>query len=820
MKEIDEELRKIITASFEIANNYQSKKLKPEHILISLIENKDNLFHKFLVKNNIEKDYLICFIVENLKLSDTNIITSNSEKDKRVDPNEITRKMFELARKETVFFGDNTVKSKHLILGLFKLDIELNDILANFFNITYEKLLTFINMNIDDAYNDDEIKKTPSEKVTTPTKKETPVLDNFCRNISLLASKGSLDVMVGREKEVTRVAQILSRKKKNNPILIGLPGVGKTAIVEGLAQLILKGAVPRPLLDKRIYSLDLAMVVAGTKYRGQFEERMKALMVELNNNKDVILFIDEFHTVVGTGNSSGSLDASNMLKPGLARGELQVIASTTLDEYREKIEKDGGLTRRFQPVIVEEPSFRETVYILEKLKTDFENYHKVKYTDEAVIACVKMADRYITDRAMPDKAIDVMDEAGASTNMFIKKPKIINDLEEQKEVLIRQKKHVVEFQLFEEAVSLRDKEKLIDKKLELEKKNWLEELDNNRDNVDANVVYDVISNMTNIPINKLSVDDNKRLSDMDKVLKNDVIGQDEAIDKITKVIKRSRMGIKDPKKPIGSIFCLGDTGIGKTFLAKKIAEYLFGDAESLIRIDMSEYMEKHSVSKLIGAPAGYIGHEEGGYLTEKVRRKPSSIVLFDEIEKAHEDVFNILLQVFDEGHLTDSLGRKVNFKNCLILLTSNVGLKEAKENSTAIGFVNETNKKEDRVNNIILKSLKNKFRPEFLNRLDDIITFRKLNNDDIKKIAQLEINKLIKRLSELDYKLTIDETVLDFISKEGYSDEYGVRPLNRAIQTHLEDNICEAILNNEIKEGDDVLVKYNKKKEIITVKKK
>jgi ATP-dependent Clp protease ATP-binding subunit ClpC len=583
--------------------------------------------------------------------------------------------------------------------------------------------------------------------------------------------------------------------------------------------LIKEGKAPRVILDKKIFSLDLSSIVAGTKYRGQFEERMKAILDELKNNPDVILFIDELHTIVGAGNASGSMDAANIFKPALARGEIQVIGATTLDEFREKIEGDGALTRRFQQVLVEEPSIEETKTILFNIKEKYEDHHKVKYTDEAIEECVKMSDRYIADRAMPDKAIDVLDEAGATTNVNQDAPENIKKLEIRKEEINEEKKEVVRKQKYEEAAKLRDEERKLIEQLDLAKEKWLISLDKKRTVVDVNLVADVVSSMTGIPVNKISSQESKKLMRMDKDLMGKVIGQDLAVVKVTKAIKRNRLGIKDKSKPIGSFIFLGPTGVGKTYLAKLLAEHIFGDPEAIIRMDMSEYMEKHSVSRLIGPPPGYVGYEEGGQLTEKVRRKPYSVILFDEIEKAHPDVFNILLQLLDEGMLTDGLGRKVNFKNSLIILTSNVGVKELNSFGKDMGFKTDAAiaNEEEKSRAIIQKALKKKFKPEFLNRIDDTVIFNSLKKDSINIIIHNELKKLSDRMTEIDFTIKINKTAVDYVAEQGYDEAYGARPLNRAIQRHIEDPVADAILSGDFKEGDTINICYDKKSEKIVL---
>ena len=646
----------------------------------------------------------------------------------------------------------------------------------------------------------------------------TPVLDNFSRDLNKLAEAGKLDPVIGRDREILRIAQILSRRKKNNPIILGEPGCGKTAIVEGLAMKIVNGDCPSNLLDKRLVNLDLTSVVAGTKYRGQFEERMKVIIEELQSNPNIIVFIDEIHTLVGSGNSSGSMDGSNIFKPALARGELQVIGATTLDEFRKNIEKDGALERRFQKVIVDPSTVAETIQILKNVRDKYETYHKVTYSDEVIETCVKLADRYITDREFPDKAFDILDEVGARMQTELKVPEAIEELKRKAAELKQQKLDVVKKQNYEQAAQLRDKEKKLLDKLEQEKQKFEEQMSKDKQKVEMDDVYDVVSNMTKIPVNKMSVDDTKALLNLDKHIVGTVIGQDAAVIKVAKSIKRNRLGIKDPNRPIGSFVFLGSTGVGKTHLAKQLAKEMFGSEDALIRVDMSEYQEKHTVSKLVGAPPGYVGYEEGGLLTEKVKNKPYSVILFDEVEKAHKDVFTVLLQILDDGHVTDSLGRKINFKNTLIILTSNLGVKKLQDFGTGIGFSNSTYGNEEAKKEILMKEMKNFFSPEFINRIDDTIVFNSLSQDDIKKITDIELKKLMKRLEEMKYKITYDESLLNYLSKIGYDEVYGARPLKRAIQDKVEDLLSEEVLTDKIIPGKTYVIKVED--EVVKVIKK
>jgi ATP-dependent Clp protease ATP-binding subunit ClpC len=632
----------------------------------------------------------------------------------------------------------------------------------------------------------------------------TPVLDNFSRDLIKLAEDGKLDPVVGREQEILRIAQVLSRRKKNNPIILGEPGCGKTAIVEGLAMLIHKGECPKNLLDKRIVTLDLTSVVAGTKYRGQFEERLKVILEELQNNPNIIVFIDEIHTLIGSGNSSGSLDGSNIFKPALARGELQCIGATTLDEYRKSFEKDGALERRFQKIMVDTSTPAETVIILNNVKDKYESYHKVTYSDEVIELCVKLADRYITDRQFPDKAFDILDEVGARAQTEVKIPEAIEDLKRKAAEIKQQKLDVVKRQNFEQAAELRDKERKILAKLESEKKKFEEESSTNRTAITVDNVYDVVSSMTKIPVNKMTIDDTNALINMDSVIKSKVIGQDEAVEKIVKSIRRNRIGIKDPNRPIGSFIFLGSTGVGKTHLAKQIAKEMFGSEDSMIRVDMSEYQEKHTVSRLVGAPPGYVGYDEGGMLTEQVKNKPYSVILFDEVEKAHRDIFSILLQILDDGHVTDSLGRKINFKNTLIIMTTNLGVKKLSDFGSGIGFSSNKYSNEEAKKQMLMKELKTFFSPEFLNRVDDTIVFQTLSKENIDKITKLELDKLVTRLTDMNYQITYSPSLIEFISKVGFDEIYGARPIKRAIQDKVEDFISEMVLTGKIKEGKKI----------------
>ncbi|ASO06315.1 ATP-dependent Clp protease ATP-binding subunit ClpC [Arenibacter algicola] len=652
-------------------------------------------------------------------------------------------------------------------------------------------------------------------------KSKTPVLDNFGRDLTKMAEENKLDPVVGREKEIERVSQILSRRKKNNPLLIGEPGVGKSAIAEGLALRIINKKVSRILYNKRVVTLDLASLVAGTKYRGQFEERMKAVMNELEKNDDVILFIDEIHTIVGAGGATGSLDASNMFKPALARGEIQCIGATTLDEYRQYIEKDGALERRFQKVIVEPTTVTETIEILKNIKGKYEDHHNVIYTDEAIIACVKLTNRYMTDRYLPDKAIDALDEAGSRVHIVnMDVPKQILELEKQLEDVRELKNTVVKKQKYEEAAKLRDDEKRIEKDLAIAQERWEEDSKLHKETVTEDNVADVVSMMSGIPVNRIAQTESNKLAELPKLIKSNVIGQDEAVAKVAKAIQRNRAGLKDPNKPIGSFIFLGQTGVGKTQLAKILAKELFDSEDALIRVDMSEYMEKFAISRLVGAPPGYVGYEEGGQLTEKVRRKPYSVILLDEIEKAHPDVFNMLLQVLDDGYLTDSLGRKIDFRNTIIIMTSNIGARQLKDFGQGVGFGTSAKKAQADTHqkSVIENALKKAFAPEFLNRIDDVVVFNALEREDIHRIIDIELKKLYLRIKDIGYDLQLTDKAKDYIAEKGFDKQYGARPLKRAIQKYIEDALAEEIVNSKLEEGDTIHMDLDEAKEELTIK--
>jgi ATP-dependent Clp protease ATP-binding subunit ClpC len=739
---------------------------------------------------------------------------------------------------EAKLFQSELINTVHLLLCILRNENDPTTKLLSMQNIDYDIVKEqFKLMLANDADSYEELPSSASfsdekenegdgkENPFIPTseskgskKTKTPVLDNFGRDLTVLAEQDKLDPVVGREKEIERVSQVLSRRKKNNPLLIGEPGVGKSAIAEGLALRIIQKRVSRVLYNKRVITLDLASLVAGTKYRGQFEERMKAVMNELEKNEDIILFIDEIHTIVGAGGATGSLDASNMFKPALARGEIQCIGATTLDEYRQHIEKDGALERRFQKVLVEQTNPEETLEILVNIKEHYENHHNVNYTDDALKACVDLTDRYMSNRFLPDKAIDALDEAGSRVhinNMSV--PQEVVDLEAQLDQVRDLKNSVVKKQKYEEAAKLRDDEKRVERSLIEAQERWQEDSKLNRVTVNENDIADVVSMMTNIPVNKIVKSEKNKLSKLSQVIGKKLIGQKDAIDKVVKAIQRNRAGLKAPDKPIGSFIFLGQTGVGKTQLAKILASEIFDSEENLIRIDMSEYMEKFAISRLIGAPPGYVGYEEGGQLSEKVRQRPYSVILLDEVEKAHPDIFNMLLQVLDDGFLTDSLGRKVNFQNTIIIMTSNIGARQVKDFGRGLGFETAAQKAQssDIEKGVIEKELKKTFSPEFLNRIDDIVIFNSLEQKDIRKIVDIELKDLILRIQKLGYEIEITEDAKDFLSEEGFDSKYGARPLNRAIQKHVEDLIAEHVVNNSLKEGDQIIVNRNKEGKVL-----
>ena len=818
------QVKEIISFSREEALRLGNDFIGTEHLLLGLIREGENMAVKILKNLNVDL-YELRKEVE-LAVKDKtgkNIANINS-----LPLTKQAEKVIRVTVLEAKALKSPTVETEHLMLSILKNKENIATQILNQFDVDYDLFRNELGMvksndvrseYTDDADDDfDDEKKSYQQKSKAQaanTKSKTPVLDNFGRDITRLAEMGTLDPIVGREEEIERVSQILSRRKKNNPILIGEPGVGKTAIVEGLALRIVQRKVSRVLFDKRVVSLDLAALVAGTKYRGQFEERMKAIMNELEKNRDVILFIDEIHTIVGAGGASGSLDASNIFKPALARGELQCIGASTLDEYRMYIEKDGALDRRFQKVLVDPPSVEETIQILQNIKPKYEEYHNVIYSEDAIDACVKLSDRYVTDRLLPDKAIDVMDEVGARVHLKnINVPNEIVELEKKIEDIKQEKNKVVKSQRFEEAASLRDNEKRLQEDLEKAKSHWEEESKHKRYPIDEEAIAEVVSMMTGIPVKRMVQAETEKLRRMAEDLKGAVVGQEEAIRKIVKAIQRNRVGLKDPKKPIGTFIFLGPTGVGKTELARSLARYMFDSDDALIRIDMSEYMEKFTVSRLIGAPPGYVGYEEGGQLTERVRRKPYSVVLLDEIEKAHPDIYNILLQVLDDGQLTDGLGRKVDFKNTLIIMTSNIGVRQLKDFGEGVGFATAARQQSSEENNkaVIEKALKRTFSPEFLNRIDDVVIFNSLTQEHIFEIIDILMKGVMKRLSNLGFSLELTEDAKKFIAEKGYDQQFGARPLHRAIQKYLEDPLAEEILNMHVKAGDILIADLDKEK--------
>jgi len=815
---IGSRVKSIMKGAMAQAISFGDNKLKPEHILLSLILDDNNKAVETLRHLGVDVEQLYDSLY--LFLSSNNYVANSQYKTKELMPTQGTNFVVNQMDHECTTSEKDTIDEIHLMLGILRGKSQSQKLLLKL-NINY--IIFKIQGNMADNLDDDNgleedgpIRPKKTRKINKDGVSKTPSLDNFCRNISKAAENGKVDPVVGREQEIRRMTGILSRRKKNNPVLIGEPGVGKTAIIEGLATLINKGEASKPLLNKKIYSLDLASIVAGTKYRGQFEERMKAILEELKENTDVILFIDELHTLVGAGNASGALDASNIFKPALARGEIQIIGATTLDEYREHIEKDGALTRRFQSVLIEEPSVEETIEILTNIKENYEKYHKVTYSDEVIKDIVRLSNRYISDRAMPDKSIDILDEVGATTNIDIKMPDDIAKLKQELETLYKKKGDMVLQQRYEDAQSIKQQEAKIKNKLDKMVVKW-DTSSQAVTEITSEMVNEVVSTMTGIPLNKMSTKENNTLKNLDVDIQGKVIGQDEAVAKVARAIKRSRLGIKNVNKPIGSFIFLGPTGVGKTYLSKVLAEHVFGDKESLFRVDMSEFMEKHSMSKLIGAPPGYVGYGEGGKLTEYVRRKPYSVILFDEIEKAHDDVFNLLLQLLDEGHLTDGNGRKVDFKNTLIIMTSNIGVKQLSQFGNGIGFGgNSIIDEEERAKAIIQKALKDKFKPEFLNRIDDTIIFNSLQPKHIRIIIENELDVVKERILELGYTLELTKGAIDFIAKKGYHKEYGARPLNRAIQTYVEDPIADAVVDGALKEGGTIKLGYSVKEGITT----
>ena len=806
-----------------------------EHLLLGILKDGSGKAISILDQLDIDLDHLRRK-VEILSPSNTEGLTSNDKKNLRLTRQ--AERAIKTTFLEAKLFQSTTINTAHLLLCILRNENDPTTRLMQKMKVDYdtvkEQFKSMITQDEDyldspsadsfsessDLPEEDNASNKASSSSKKGVKSKTPVLDNFGRDLTKLAEENKLDPVVGRSKEIERVSQILSRRKKNNPLLIGEPGVGKSAIAEGLALRIIQKKVSRILYNKRVITLDLASLVAGTKYRGQFEERMKAVMNELEKNRDIILFIDEIHTIVGAGGATGSLDASNMFKPALARGEVQCIGATTLDEYRQHIEKDGALERRFQKVIVEPTSIDETIEILQNIRERYEDHHNVRYTDEALTACVSLTNRYISDRFLPDKAIDALDEAGSRVHIInMNVPKQILELEKKLEDVRVLKNEVVKKQRYEEAAKLRDDEKRLEKELEDAQATWEEESKQHREIVDAEQVADVVSMMSGIPVTKIATAESNKLAELPNVLKKKLIGQDEAVDKVARAIQRNRAGLKDPNKPIGSFIFLGQTGVGKTQLTKVLARELFDSEDSLIRIDMSEYMEKFAISRLVGAPPGYVGYEEGGQLTEKVRRKPYAVILLDEIEKAHPDIFNMLLQVLDDGYLTDSLGRKIDFRNTIIIMTSNIGSRQIKDFGQGVGFGTAAKKAQEGDHNrgVIEKALKKAFAPEFLNRIDDVVVFNPLEKEDIHKIIDIELNKVVHRIEDLGYKIELSKEAKEFIADKGFDKQYGARPLKRAIQKYIEDLLAEEIVNNRLTEGDQIILDLEDSKECLIV---
>ena len=823
----------IIMYSKEEANRLRNSYIGPEHLLLGLIREGEGKAIEILFNLQIN--------LQDIKNQLEAIVKNNAENDTTYDENisfnEKASKVLKLCILEAKLLRNIAADSEHILLAIMKVKDNAAFHVLESNGVTYEKIKLTLQPDThaglgfsEDEDEDEDIRQSPSgnksnaaQQQARPAQKkpanDTPVLDNFGTDMTKAAEEGKLDPVVGRVKEIERLAQILSRRKKNNPILIGEPGVGKSAIVEGLALRIVEKKVSRILFDKRVIALDMTAVVAGTKYRGQFEERIRSILNELKKNPNIILFIDEIHTIVGAGSAAGSMDAANMLKPALARGEIQCIGATTLDEYRQNIEKDGALERRFQKVIVEPTTAEETLQILKNIKDKYEDHHNVNYTDAALEACVKLTNRYITDRNFPDKAIDALDEAGSRVHLTnITAPKEIEEQEKLIDEMKSLKNEAVRLQNFELAASYRDKEKEYTNQLDTLKEEWEKSLKENRETVDDEQIAEVVSMMSGVPVQRMAQAEGMKLLGMKDDLLSKVIGQDKAIATLVKAIQRSRVGLKDPNKPIGTFMFLGPTGVGKTHLAKELAKLMFGSTDALIRIDMSEYMEKFTVSRLVGAPPGYVGYEEGGQLTEKVRRKPYSIVLLDEIEKAHPDVFNILLQVMDEGRLTDSYGRTVDFKNTIVIMTSNIGTRQLKEFGKGIGFAAQVRTDDKEYSrSVITKALNKSFAPEFINRLDEIITFDQLDMDALTRIIDIELKGLYSRVENIGYKLVIDEDAKKFVATKGYDVQFGARPLKRAIQNNLEDGISELILGSEMAAGDTIKVSYDKEKDIIVM---
>jgi len=828
-RKFSKKVKEVINQSREEALRLGQDFIGTEHLLLGLMRERDSLAMKVLESLDVDTADLRQVIEESIQRRSVSADTLNLA---NLPLNKQAEKVLKVTILEAKALKAEEIAPEHLMLSILKnKDNPACKILAQFdvdYDI-YKAELEFVKQELDfnanfegpyaetphdpEEFEEEEASRSYGGRSKGSSKSKTPVLDNFGRDITRLAEEGKLDPIIGRETEIERVSQILSRRKKNNPILIGEPGVGKTAIVEGLALRIIQKKVSRTLFNKRIVMLDLAALVAGTKYRGQFEERMKAIMNELEKSRDVILFIDEIHTIVGAGGATGSLDASNIFKPALARGELQCIGASTLDEYRQHIEKDGALDRRFQKVMVDPPSAEEAIHILENIKEKYEEFHHVEYSDEAIRACVRLSDRYITDRFLPDKAIDVLDEVGARVHLKnIHVPKHIEELEKRIEQVKELKNQAVKNQQYEKAADLRDDESKLVRQLEFAKVQWEEESKLRKYPVEADDIAEVVAMMTGIPVQRVAQSESKKLVSMTEDIKKMIIGQDEAIEKVTKAIQRNRVGLKDPSKPIGSFIFLGPTGVGKTELAKALARYMFDSEDALVRIDMSEYMEKFSVSRLIGAPPGYVGYEEGGQLTEKVRRKPYSVILLDEIEKAHPDVYNILLQVLDDGQLTDGLGRRVDFKNTLIIMTSNIGVRQLKDFGQGVGFATKARQESanEHAKSVIRDALKKTFAPEFLNRIDDVVIFNSLGKEEIFKIIDITLGDLYKRLEGMGYTLLLSPEAKEFVAEKGFDPQFGARPLNRAIQKYIEDPLAEFILNQSPPEGATLEAVLNK----------
>lgn len=818
-------VKDVISYSREEAIRLKHDYIGTEHLLLGLIREGDGMAIKLLKAGGLDLLELRKAVEDAVKGSSVSRTPVNN-----MPLTKQAEKVLKVTYLEAKIFKSDIIGTEHLLLSILRDEDNIASQILQQFDINYKSFKYLVENKSSDFTS--QIPGPPSgdgfkeeenfggAKKTSDIKSKTPVLDNFGRDLTKAAEEGKLDPIVGREKEIERVSQILSRRKKNNPILIGEPGVGKSAIAEGLALRIVQRKVSRVLFDKRVVTLDLASLVAGTKYRGQFEERMKAVMNELEKSPEVILFIDEIHTIVGAGGASGSLDASNMFKPALARGEIQCIGATTLDEYRQFIEKDGALDRRFQKVMIEPASHAETIEILNRIKDKYEEHHNVIYTDAAIEACVNLTTRYITDRFLPDKAIDALDEAGSRVHLNnIHVPQIILDIEEKIEAIKEEKTQVVKSQKYEEAARLRDTEKNLIEELEREKAKWEAETKTTRHTVTEDSVAEVVAMMTGIPVQRVSQSDSQKLLKMGESMKDRIIGQNDAVQKLVKAIQRTRAGLKDPKKPIGSFIFLGPTGVGKTELAKELARFMFDSEDALIQIDMSEYMEKFSVSRLVGAPPGYVGYEEGGQLTEKVRRKPYAVVLLDEIEKAHPDVFNLLLQVLDEGKLTDSLGRKVDFRNTIVIMTSNIGARQLKDFGQGVGFSTtaKLDQAEEHSRSVIEGALKKAFAPEFLNRVDDVIVFNSLKKEDIFKIIDIELAYLFNRIQDLGFKIELSDEAKEFIAEKGYDSNFGARPLKRAIQKYLEDPIAEEILNVGLDQGGVLQIHFDDAEKAIKV---